>query len=61
MFYNLMYCYQVRKVRGCTMGESNQKEKEKGELLIEINSILEVLPVCECQEIKDFILGVYLT
>lgn len=46
---------------GCTMGERNQKEKEKGELLIEINSILEVLPVCECQEIKDFILGVYLT
>ena len=37
-----------------------KSRKEKGELLIEINSILEVLPVCECQEIKDFILGVYL-
>lgn len=43
------------------MGEKNHEEKEKGELLIEINSMLEVLPVRECQEIKDFILGVYLT
>lgn len=43
------------------MGEDKQREKEKGELLIEINSMLEVLPACECQEIKDFILGVYLT
>ena len=35
--------------------------KEKGELLNEINSILEVLPACECLEIKEYILGVYLT
>lgn len=60
MFYNLGIATKCGKIRGCTMGERNQKEKEKGELLIEINSILEVLPVCECQEIKDFILGVYI-
>ena len=46
-------------IGGCTMGEEHKNEK--GELLNEINSILEVLPFCECQEIKEYILSLYLT
>lgn len=37
------------------------KENKKGELLKEINSFLEVLPICDCKEIKDYILELYLT
>lgn len=33
----------------------------KGELLYNIVSILEILPPCECQRIKDYLFGLYLS
>lgn len=47
----------------CREGDNMNGEtekNEKGELLHEINSMLEVLPACDCQEIKEYILGFYL-
>lgn len=35
------------------------KNKEKGELLNGINKILEILPVCECQRIYDYLSELY--
>lgn len=34
---------------------------QKGELLYRIISILEVLPVCECQRISDYLSELYLS
>lgn len=58
------------------MNEENQKENirkkiielvekienpKKGELLYRIVSIVEVLPVCECQRILDYLSELYLS
>ena len=37
------------------------KDPQKGELLYRIVSIIEILPVCECQRILDYLSELYLS
>lgn len=49
---------EVIKLREKIEGIENP---QKGELLYRIISILEVLPVCECQRISDYLSELYLS